>query len=78
MSETSEPDNFEAALTELETLVQDMEAGKLSLDESLAAYERGMRLLRFCQEILSAAEQKVEMLAGGQRAEFDAGAGDAQ
>ncbi|HCX33683.1 MAG TPA: exodeoxyribonuclease VII small subunit [Rhodocyclaceae bacterium] len=77
MSEPSEPENFETALTELEALVRDMEAGKLSLDQSLCAYERGMRLLRYCQTTLSAAEQKVEVLSGTERGDSGADAGDA-
>ena len=56
------PADFEAALKELETLVASMEAGKLSLEESLAAHKRGLALARFCQNTLSQAEQQVRVL----------------
>lgn len=54
--------NFEAALAELEKLVQGMEAGDLSLEESLKAFEKGMQLSRDCQQSLAEAEQKVKVL----------------
>ena len=55
--------NFERALDELEQLVQKMEKGEQSLDESLAAYERGVSLYRECQKVLEMAEQRVRLLA---------------
>lgn len=55
--------NFERALDELEQLVQKMEKGEQSLDESLAAYERGVALYRECQKALEQAEQRVRLLA---------------
>ena len=58
---TEGPD-FEAALEELEALVECMEGGQLSLDESLAAFERGIHLTRRCQQALSEAEQRVQVL----------------
>ncbi len=58
---TEGPD-FEAALEELEALVERMEGGQLSLDESLAAFERGIHLTRRCQQALSEAEQRVQVL----------------
>jgi exodeoxyribonuclease VII small subunit len=64
--------DFEAALTELESLVERMEQGNLSLEETLAQFERGIRLTRSCQSALKAAEQKVEILvrqAGGDAVE---------
>lgn len=54
--------NFEAALEELESLVEQMEDGDLSLEESLAAFEKGIRLARECQEALKQAEQRVQVL----------------
>ena len=51
------------ALDELEHLVQKMEKGEQSLDESLAAYERGIALYRECQKALEQAEQRVRLLA---------------
>jgi len=53
---------FEDALSELETLVLDMESGEQSLEESLAQFERGVSLARHCQTSLKAAEQKVQVL----------------
>lgn len=59
------PKSFEAALAELEAIVQGMEAGKLSLEESLAAYQRGATLLKFCQNALTVAEQRIQVLEAG-------------
>ena len=53
---------FEDALAELEGLVEQMEAGDLSLEDSLAAFERGVKLTRHCQSSLKAAELKVKVL----------------
>jgi exodeoxyribonuclease VII small subunit len=50
------------ALQELERLVEKMEQGELSLEDSLNHFERGVRLSRTCQQALKAAEQKVEIL----------------
>lgn len=54
--------NFEAAIAELETLVEEMEQGDISLEESLKKFERGIELTRTCQQALQEAEQKVQML----------------
>ena len=54
--------NFEASLQQLEQLVQQMEQGKLSLEESMQAFEKGIVLTRECQRALDSAEQKVQML----------------
>jgi len=54
--------SFESALAELEGLVEKMETGELSLEQSLAAFERGVRLTRHCQAALQAAELKVKVL----------------
>lgn len=59
-----EPASFEAALAELESLVERMEGGELSLEESLKSFEQGIALTRSCQQALAKAEQKVEMLSG--------------
>ncbi|CDY76060.1 Exodeoxyribonuclease VII small subunit [Caballeronia glathei] len=58
------PDNYEAALAELEGLVGRMEGGALSLEESLAAYRRGAALVGFCQQQLEKVEQQVRVLDG--------------
>ena len=53
------PKSFEAAVSELEAIVQEMESGSLPLEDALARYQRGVALLRHCQSTLSAAEQRV-------------------
>lgn len=55
--------DFEAALEELERLVERMEEGELSLEESLKTYERGIELSRACQKSLDAAEQRIQILS---------------
>ncbi|TFH41651.1 MAG: exodeoxyribonuclease VII small subunit, partial [Lysobacterales bacterium] len=55
--------DFEAALEELEGLVERMEEGALSLEESLKTYERGIELSRACQKSLDAAEQRIQILS---------------
>ncbi len=55
--------DFEAALGELEGLVERMEEGELSLEESLKTYERGIALSRACQKSLDAAEQRIQILS---------------
>lgn len=62
MSRKKNAASFEDSLGELEQLVERMETGELSLEESLGAFERGIALMRSCQEALQAAEQKVEIL----------------
>jgi exodeoxyribonuclease VII small subunit len=54
--------DFETAMSELEALVERLEQGDLPLEESLAAFERGVTLTRNCQTALKEAEQKVEIL----------------
>lgn len=56
--------DFEASLRELEELVEKMEQGDLSLEQSLKDFERGIALTRACQQALREAEQKVQILAG--------------
>ena len=72
--------DLEQALRELESLVNKMEAGELSLDESLKHFERGVALTRACQKALSEAEQRVKILleknATQALAPFAPGAGD--
>jgi exodeoxyribonuclease VII small subunit len=53
---------FESALAELEKLVASMESGKLTLEQSLAAHQRGLELAKFCQATLSRAQQQVRVL----------------
>ena len=54
--------DFEAALAELEAIVQRLEQGELSLEESLRQFERGVVLTRNCQKALQQAEEKVRVL----------------
>ena len=53
---------FEDAFEQLQTLVKQMEAGDLSLEDSLKKFEEGVKLSRHCQEYLTAAEQRVQVL----------------
>jgi exodeoxyribonuclease VII small subunit len=54
--------DFEAALAELEKIVEKMEAGDQSLEEALKSFQRGIELARACQQGLKEAEQRVEKL----------------
>jgi exodeoxyribonuclease VII small subunit len=54
--------DFEQSLTDLQTLVERLENGELSLEDSLTAFEQGIRLTRECQGALAQAEQKVQLL----------------
>ncbi len=58
------PIDFEASLRELEKLVERMEKGELTLEESLQDFERGIELTRKCQQALQEAEQRVQILSG--------------
>lgn len=62
MTKKSKSFNFEEALASLEGLVEAMEEGELSLEDSLKAFEQGIRLTRECQQALDQAEQKVQLL----------------
>lgn len=68
--------DFESAMAELEQIVADMEAGKLSLEDSLTAYKRGAELLSFCRGRLEDAQQQVSVLENGVLKDFSA-TGDA-
>ena len=68
--------DLEKALTDLETLVEELESGDLPLEKAMKKFEDGIKLTRSCQSALKDAEQKVEILlksAGGDEAleEFD-------
>ena len=69
---------YEAALGELEQIVQHMEGGQLPLEEAIAAYRRGSELLRRCQQLLSDAEHKIQVLEEGALRDFDADNGKSQ
>jgi len=70
--DTDLPQDFETALAQLEELVAKMETGTLPLEESLAAYRRGVSLTRVCQERLAQAEQQISVLEAGLLRPFDA------
>jgi exodeoxyribonuclease VII small subunit len=56
--------SFEKALAELEKIVAQMEGGSLGLEQALAAHQRGLELVRYCQQRLDAAQQQVKVLEG--------------
>ena len=62
MTDDVKPKDFEDALGKLEGIVKELEDGELSLEKSLARYEQGVRLARFCNSKLEEAEKRVEML----------------
>ncbi len=62
MKDDVKPKDFEDALGKLEGIVKELEDGELSLEKSLARYEQGVRLARFCNSKLEEAEKRVEML----------------
>src|SRR5437660_3466900 len=55
--------NFEKAMSRLEAIVEQMEGGKLPLEDLIVRYEEGMNLVKICQERLTSAEQKIEIIA---------------
>ena len=65
------PASFEAALAELESIVSKMETGEMPLAESLAAYRRGARLVKHCQETLATAQHEIQVLEQGMLAAFE-------
>ena len=62
---------FETALAELENIVSSMEGGKLELEASIAAYKRGMELMKHCQAQLANAEEQIRILENGEFKEVD-------
>ncbi len=74
-STAAAPADFEKALNELESLVEKMEKGELSLEQALTDFQRGIELSRICQDTLKTAEQKVLLLMdqgeNGQLVDFD-------
>jgi len=71
-AKSSKTQSFETALAELEQVVADMESGKLTLEDSLAAYKRGAELLSFCRSRLDDAQQQVRVLEDGALKDFGA------
>ena len=70
-SAAKDPPDIESALHELESLVDELETGELSLGESLEKFERGVNLARQCQKSLEQAEQKVRVLSEADADEDD-------
>lgn len=62
MARKKAPLDFEQSLADLQQLVERLESGELSLEDSLSAFEQGIRLTRDCQSALGQAEQKVQVL----------------
>ena len=62
MAEQPQQIDFEATLSQLENLVEKLENSEFTLEQSLQAFEKGVKLTRQCQQALSAAEQKVQLL----------------
>ena len=72
-SKPTENLSFEAALERLEGIVRKLETGELPLDDSLQAFEEGVRLSTYCHRRLDEVEKKVQLLlADGSRVPFDA------
>ena len=72
--------SFEESLSELDTIVQNLEQGDLSLEDSMALFERGLNLSQLSQEKLKTAEQKVQILleknGSAQLTDFDSSVSD--
>jgi exodeoxyribonuclease VII small subunit len=62
MAQEPEKQKFETAMEELEKVVERLESGELSLEDSLAAFEDGIKLVKFCNQKLTEVEKKIELL----------------
>ena len=62
---------YEQALSELEEIIQNLEADEHTLEETLAMFERGQALAQYCAKLLEVAELKVQELSGDQLVDFD-------
>jgi len=65
MGKEKEKATFEQALGKLEKIVEQIESGQIGLEESIARYEDGIKLIKQCRTILDAAEKKIQLLAKG-------------
>ena len=61
-TEATEELSFEEALTQLETLVRELESGRIKLDDAVTAYEKAVALKKFCENKLKAAQLKIEKI----------------
>jgi exodeoxyribonuclease VII small subunit len=66
------PKNFEEALRELESILAEIEAGEVGLEESLTKYERGNFLIQHCRSVLGAAEKQIELLSRSEQGDLAA------
>ena len=62
MTRKAKSPDLESSINEINTLIEQMEQGELSLEQSLERFERGIRLIKHCQKVLQEAEQKVQIL----------------
>ena len=81
MSKSSEkPPKFEDAISQLETIIDQIESGQIGLEESITQYERGMKLVTRCQSILDDARRRIAELTAGPGGKLEikdqGGAGD--
>lgn len=63
---------FKEAIEELEKITDSLESGELELEESLALFERGVELIKYCQDKLDGAQAKVEVLVDSLQGEIEA------
>ena len=70
MSKKTTKFDFEASMQKLESIVNLIEQGKLSLDESLKLFSEGVELTKKCQQAIKSAEQKVKILVGDKLSDF--------
>jgi exodeoxyribonuclease VII small subunit len=61
-NKSTEELNFEGAMDRLEGIVEEMESGKMPLEQLIVRYEEGMKLVKICQERLASAEQRIEII----------------
>ncbi|MGL4767616.1 MAG: exodeoxyribonuclease VII small subunit [Formosimonas sp.] len=73
-----EPSSFEDAMRELEQLVNDMDNGGLALEQSLAAYQRGAYLVKYCQSQLQAVQEQIKIVENDMARPFDLATGQAK
>lgn len=71
MSAAKKSPNLEKSMGELEQIVEQLEGGELTLEKSLAQFEKGVKLSRECQKALTEAEQKVQILLGDELQDFE-------
>ena len=62
LKKTEPQPNFEGAMDRLEEIVEQMESGKMMLEELIVRYEEGMKLVKICQDRLASAEQRIEII----------------